>query len=142
MLWIHATKPRIFGIQYGASTALYVAPAPRLDTVDQAERTATFMAAEKQNTASTKAATRLSAMAKNLGPDSEGEDEEVGLKPRGAGGGWCMTIWWLVGGDLGLGWRWGWGCWKLRGNEGSDMSRYCYFSCAGKLRSDKWNDDL
>ena len=70
---------------------VYIAPTPRLDTVDQAERTATFMAAEKQNTASTKAATRLSAMAKNLGPDSEGEDEEV---KRG---------WWGHGGC------WGWG---------------------------------
>ena len=49
----------------------------RLDTVDQAERTATFMAAEKQNQASTKAQSTISAMAKNLGPDSEGEDEEV-----------------------------------------------------------------
>lgn len=47
-----------------------------LDTVDQAERTATFMAAEKQNQASTKAQSTISAMAKNLGPDSEGEDEE------------------------------------------------------------------
>eukprot|EP00435_Cladocopium_sp_Y103_P074696 s46_g50.t1 len=47
-----------------------------LDTVDQAERTATFMAAEKQNKASTKAQNTISAMAKNLGPDSEGEDEE------------------------------------------------------------------
>lgn len=74
-----------------------------MDTVDQAERTATFMAAEKQNTASTKAATRLSAMAKNLGPDSEGEDEEVGLKPRGwwSGHGGCWGGLGLV--MLGLG---------------------------------------
>jgi len=35
------------------------------------------MAAEKQNQASTKAQSTISAMAKNLGPDSEGEDEEV-----------------------------------------------------------------
>lgn len=47
-----------------------------LDTVDQAERTATFKAAEKQNKASNAAANRLNAMAKNLGPDSEGEEDE------------------------------------------------------------------
>ncbi|CAJ1402063.1 unnamed protein product [Effrenium voratum] len=47
-----------------------------LDTVDQAERTATFRAAEKQNKALSTAANRISAMAKNLGPDSEGEEEE------------------------------------------------------------------
>eukprot|EP00931_Biecheleriopsis_adriatica_P113275 TRINITY_DN8823_c0_g1_i1.p1 TRINITY_DN8823_c0_g1~~TRINITY_DN8823_c0_g1_i1.p1 ORF type:complete len:695 (+),score=259.99 TRINITY_DN8823_c0_g1_i1:41-2086(+) len=47
-----------------------------LDTVDQAERTATFKAAEKQKKAGDTAANRLSAMAKNLGPDSEGEDED------------------------------------------------------------------
>ena len=46
--------------------------------MDQAERTATFMAAEKQNKASTKTANTMAAMAKNLGPDSDGEDEEDG----------------------------------------------------------------
>ncbi|CAJ1390238.1 unnamed protein product [Effrenium voratum] len=46
-----------------------------LDTVDQAERTATFRAAEKQNKALSTAANRISAMAKNLGPDSEGEED-------------------------------------------------------------------
>lgn len=72
--------------------------------MDQAERTATFMAAEKQNTASTKAATRLSAMAKNLGPDSEGEEEEV--SPVGVvGKGFPVVL--VVGGCL-VG---------LRGNE-------------------------
>ena len=100
MLWIHPPNQGFLGIQYGESTSFFrKAPAPRLDTVDQAERTATFMAAEKQNTASTKAATRLSAMAKNLGPDSEGEDEEVG---------------WNLGGLVGDGvWPYmvvGWGC--------------------------------
>ncbi|CAE7251565.1 Cd2bp2 [Symbiodinium sp. CCMP2456] len=48
-----------------------------LDTVDQAERTATFRAADKQNKALDTAANRLSAMAKNLGPDSEGEEEDI-----------------------------------------------------------------
>lgn len=47
-----------------------------LDTVDQAERTATFKQADKQNKAGQKTASRMSSMAKNLGPDSEGEEED------------------------------------------------------------------
>lgn len=56
-----------------------------LDTVDQAERTATFRAADKQNKALDTAANRLSAMAKNLGPDSEGEEEDDEDKDEGEG---------------------------------------------------------
>lgn len=47
-----------------------------LDTVDQAEKRATFQQVERQKKAGNTAANRISALAKNLGPDSEGEDED------------------------------------------------------------------
>eukprot|EP00439_Symbiodinium_sp_Y106_P022965 s4586_g2.t2 len=62
-----------------------------LDTVDQAERTATFRAADKQNKALDTAANRLSAMAKNLGPDSEGEEEALCSVE------WCKLMIWGKG---------------------------------------------
>eukprot|EP00930_Biecheleria_cincta_P031910 TRINITY_DN22127_c0_g1_i1.p1 TRINITY_DN22127_c0_g1~~TRINITY_DN22127_c0_g1_i1.p1 ORF type:complete len:727 (+),score=225.19 TRINITY_DN22127_c0_g1_i1:133-2313(+) len=57
-----------------------------LDTVDQAERTATFKQAEKQNKAGQKTASRMSSMAKNLGPDSEGEEEDEDEKDEDGDG--------------------------------------------------------
>lgn len=70
-----------------------------LDTVDQAEKTATFQQEERYKKAQELAASRLSALKKNLGKDADEEEEQ----DDDAEGCWIVEIDKSSGGRLGFG---------------------------------------